>query len=164
MNAQQTDQIPVRRTGTSTSLAAILMMIGLLLSKMTGQLREILIAPVFGFGTISDAYIMGFQIPDLFYQLLVGGAIQGCNNSDTGRGHRETRSSQRLAQCKHLYQYYQRCSSARCSDRRTAGTGLIPLFYGNSDPGTIQLAIQVTRALVSASFIHDDGCTLHWNP
>ena len=56
--------------------ATIIMMIGLLLSKVSGHLREILIVPILGYGTISDAYIIGFQVPDLFYQLLVGGAIQ----------------------------------------------------------------------------------------
>lgn len=63
-------------SGQSLTFATALMMTGLLLSKFSGQLREILIAPVFGYGPISDAFIIGFQVPDLFYQLLVGGAIQ----------------------------------------------------------------------------------------
>ena len=52
------------------------MMIGLMLSKITGHLREILVVPILGYGVVSDAYVIGFQIPDLFYQLLIGGAIQ----------------------------------------------------------------------------------------
>ncbi len=65
-----------QRAVQSMSVATVLMMTGLLLSKLTGQLREILIVPVLGYGIISDAFIIGFQVPDLFYQLLVGGAIQ----------------------------------------------------------------------------------------
>ena len=42
---------------------------------MTGRARDILIAPTFGFGANTDAYFIGFQIPDLFYQLLVGGTF-----------------------------------------------------------------------------------------
>ena len=57
------------------NLATLIMMLGLLLSKLSGHLREILIVPVLGYGVISDAFIIGFQIPDLFYQLLIGGSI-----------------------------------------------------------------------------------------
>lgn len=55
--------------------ATVITMIGLLLAKMTGFLREMLIVPKFGYGILSDAYINAFQIPDLFYELLVGGAV-----------------------------------------------------------------------------------------
>ncbi len=67
---------PAVRKAHNLTLATVIMMIGLLLSKVSGHLREILIAPVLGYGVVSDAYIIGFQIPDLFYQLLIGGAIQ----------------------------------------------------------------------------------------
>lgn len=56
-------------------IATIIMMAGLMLSKISGHLREILIVPILGYGVNSDAFIIGFQVPDLFYQLLVGGAI-----------------------------------------------------------------------------------------
>jgi putative peptidoglycan lipid II flippase len=57
------------------NLATLIMMLGLLLSKLSGHFREILIVPVLGYGVVSDAFIIGFQIPDLFYQLLIGGSI-----------------------------------------------------------------------------------------
>ena len=72
------------RRATSMSLAALLMMAGLLVSKITGQLREILVPYEFGgIGIGAEAYNLSFQIPDLFYQLLVGGAIQ----AEIGRAH-----------------------------------------------------------------------------
>lgn len=55
--------------------AAIISMSGLLLTKITGFLREILIVPKLGYGAISDGYVLGFSIPDLFYEMLIGGAI-----------------------------------------------------------------------------------------
>lgn len=61
----------------SMALATFLMIIGLTLSKGTGFLREIFIGIQFGFKNNQvDAFILGFQIPDLFFQLLVGGSIQ----------------------------------------------------------------------------------------
>ena len=59
------------------ALATFLMIIGLTLSKGTGFLREIFIGIKFGFQNVqADAFYLGFQIPDLFFQLLVGGSIQ----------------------------------------------------------------------------------------
>lgn len=75
MNRTEKPDIPATRS-SSLALSTLLMMIGLTLSKVTGQLREILIPPILGYGDVSDAFIIGFQIPDLFYQLLIGGAIQ----------------------------------------------------------------------------------------
>lgn len=55
--------------------AALISMSGLLLTKVTGFLREILIVPKLGYGAVSDGYVLGFSIPDLFYEMLIGGAI-----------------------------------------------------------------------------------------
>jgi len=66
-----------KKSVTSMALATFLMIIGLTLSKGTGFLREIFVGLKFGYNTIqADAFYLGFQIPDLFYQLLVGGSIQ----------------------------------------------------------------------------------------
>ncbi|HZK29404.1 MAG TPA: murein biosynthesis integral membrane protein MurJ [Clostridia bacterium] len=59
----------------STSGATALLIFSLATAKLTGFAREILIAPTFGYGVNTDAYFIGFQIPDLFYQLLVGGTF-----------------------------------------------------------------------------------------
>lgn len=55
--------------------ATLISMIGMLLAKLTGFARELLIVPKFGYGLFSDAYINAFQIPDLIYELLIGGAV-----------------------------------------------------------------------------------------
>jgi putative peptidoglycan lipid II flippase len=60
----------------SAGKATLIVMFALILSKVTGQVREMLIPGQIGFGMLSDAYILGFMVPDLVYQLLVGGSIQ----------------------------------------------------------------------------------------
>jgi len=66
-----------KKSVTSMALATFLMIIGLTLSKGTGFLREIFIGIQFGFKNVQvEAFYLGFQIPDLFFQLLVGGSIQ----------------------------------------------------------------------------------------
>ncbi len=60
----------------SIALATLLMTIGLALSKSTGFLRDVFVIERFTPGVLSDAFYLGFQIPDLVFQLLVGGAIQ----------------------------------------------------------------------------------------
>lgn len=53
----------------------VLYMFASLLTKLLGFGREIFITQRFGYGAISDGYILGFSVPDLVYSLLVGGAI-----------------------------------------------------------------------------------------
>lgn len=60
----------------SAGKATLIVMFALILSKLTGQVREMLIPGQIGFGMLSDAYILGFLVPDLIYQLLIGGSIQ----------------------------------------------------------------------------------------
>lgn len=79
-HSQSHDQLQEKPAPTATSqgimFSTILMMIGLTLGKLTSQFREVLYMPVFEERGLADAFILGFQVPDLFYQLLVGGAIQ----------------------------------------------------------------------------------------
>lgn len=68
---------PRKSRTASIALATFLMIIGLTLSKGTGFLREIFIGIKFGYLNVqAEAFYLGFQIPDLFFQLLVGGSIQ----------------------------------------------------------------------------------------
>src|SRR5215467_5533632 len=46
-----------------------------LLSRVLGFLRDMLIAAVLGAGTLSDAYFIALQIPNLFRRLLAEGAL-----------------------------------------------------------------------------------------
>ena len=50
-------------------------MIATVLTKIIGFFREIAITYKFGYGPVSDGYILGFSVPDLVYSILIGGAI-----------------------------------------------------------------------------------------
>lgn len=76
----------------------ILTMVALILSKLTGQLRDILSVNLFGHGTLTDAYTQGFLIPDFVYELLIGGSISAAliptlsGSLASGRGRQGWRS------------------------------------------------------------------------
>lgn len=53
----------------------VLYMLANVLTKLLGFGREIFITSRFGYGPVSDGYILGFAVPDLVYRLLVGGAV-----------------------------------------------------------------------------------------
>lgn len=55
--------------------SASIVMFAIFLSRVLGFVRERAIASVFGRGLAADAFFAAFGIPDLMYQLLVGGVI-----------------------------------------------------------------------------------------
>lgn len=61
--------------GSNMRRATLIAMIGMVMAKLTGFLRELLIVPKFGYGLFSDAYINAFMIPDMLYELLIGGVV-----------------------------------------------------------------------------------------
>lgn len=54
---------------------ALVVMTGFLLSRILGWLRTIVIAAHFGAGPDYDAYVAAIALPDLVFQVLVGGAV-----------------------------------------------------------------------------------------
>jgi len=56
-------------------IAALIMTGGVLLSRLTGHLREVLIVALHGAGRTTDVYYAAFTIPDLLNYLLAGGAL-----------------------------------------------------------------------------------------
>ena len=55
--------------------AALIMMIFFVLSRVTGLLREVIVAAQFGASAELDAYLAAFRVPDLLFQLVAGGAL-----------------------------------------------------------------------------------------
>lgn len=55
--------------------AALIVMLSTIISRITGYLREMLIPTKLGVGTVADAYNVAFLVPDLMYNLILGGAI-----------------------------------------------------------------------------------------
>lgn len=62
-------------TGKRVARAAILLMVTVILSRILGYGREVVMYTIFGQNYLTDAYRAAFSIPDFLYMLLVGGAL-----------------------------------------------------------------------------------------
>ncbi|NLV47757.1 MAG: murein biosynthesis integral membrane protein MurJ [Clostridiaceae bacterium] len=144
---------PDEKKRMTRSTATVLMMIGLLLSKLTGQLREILIVPIFGgLGVESDAFIIGFQIPDLFYQLLVGGAIQAAITPTLARAIERKREKAGWRSISIFINTAAVVMVLAVVLGELLAPLLIKTYNVGKNPQTIALAIRVTRALFPQVF------------
>src|SRR5437868_13683689 len=54
---------------------ALVVMTGFLLSRLLGAVRNVVIAAHFGAGPEYGAYVAAIALPDLVFQVLVGGAV-----------------------------------------------------------------------------------------
>ncbi len=137
----------------SRSTATLLMMIGLLLSKITGQLREILIVPVFGgVGIETDAFNIGFQIPDLFYQLLVGGAIQAAITPTLAAALEKHQEKRGWRSVSILINFAALVMIAAVLIGVATAPWLVGAYNQGKDPAVVDLAVRVTRALFPQVF------------
>ena len=59
----------------SFALSTIIVCLGLIITKGSGLIRDVIVSWKFTEPALRDAYMLPFNIPDLFYNLLVGGAI-----------------------------------------------------------------------------------------
>lgn len=71
MPAARTNRRPKTSTGSATALVAA----GTLASRLTGFLRVLVVGYVLGVGTLSDAYNYANGIPNIVYDLLLGGIL-----------------------------------------------------------------------------------------
>lgn len=65
----------LNKTTNSASSAALLLGVFSLISRLSGLVRTAILAPIFGATILLDIYNAAFRIPDLVYNLLLGGAI-----------------------------------------------------------------------------------------
>lgn len=65
-----------KKTTMSMALSTFLVMVGLVFSKCSGALRDIFVVHFFTDPVYRDSFNLAFTIPDLFYNLLIGGSIQ----------------------------------------------------------------------------------------
>lgn len=59
----------------STAMSALIIMLSMVVSRILGFVRDMIISYQFGQGVYTDAYTLAFSIPDFIYMLLVGGAF-----------------------------------------------------------------------------------------
>lgn len=60
---------------TRLSVAAAIVMSSIIVSRITGFFREMLVPNAFGLQEVADAYTLAFKVTGLMYDMLVGGAI-----------------------------------------------------------------------------------------
>lgn len=75
MNTDEKNIIATNEQNRGIAKAAGILMLAMLLSRVLGFVREQAMTTQFGRTYITDAYIAAFSIPDLLYNLLVGGAL-----------------------------------------------------------------------------------------
>ena len=73
--ANKTAKSPVKKKGMSFALSAFIVGLGAIIVKASGLIRDIVVSSRFSDNFFRDGYRLAFNIPDLFYNLLVGGAI-----------------------------------------------------------------------------------------
>lgn len=71
-----TEKQVTNKTARSMTVATILVMVGLVFSKCSGFLRDIFVGIKFSDSIFRDSFTLAFTIPDLVYNLLIGGSIQ----------------------------------------------------------------------------------------
>lgn len=64
-----------KASGQRVAKAAGIIMVAFFVSRVVGFVREQVMTTQFGKGYITDAYIAAFTIPDMLYNLLLGGAL-----------------------------------------------------------------------------------------
>lgn len=137
-----------RQRRLSMTSSAMLMMFALVCSKLLGQLREILLLYRVGQGTpVSDGFILGFQIPDLLYELLIGGAIQAAI-TPTLAGAIEKRTQRSGWRAVSIFLNVAALTMlVLILVGQVAAPILIPALYSSRSPETVAVAISVSRTL-----------------
>ncbi len=64
-----------RRRGSSLGRASSLMAVASLVSRFTGFLRQLALVSVLGLGVVNDSYTVANTLPNIVYELLLGGVL-----------------------------------------------------------------------------------------
>lgn len=138
------------KAGSSRVIARATMasMLGLMLAKITGFLREILIIPKLGYGVYSDAYNVGFLIPDLLYELLLGGAVAAAIMPTLSSGIERDRQRQAWDAVNIFISIFISAVVVVMGMTALLMPVLIKLMNPNKDPQVIAAAIPVSRVLL----------------
>lgn len=137
---------------SSIARSTAIVMIALILSKITGQLREMLIPGKIGFGMLSDAFILGFMVPDLIYQLLVGGSIQAALTPALSGAIRNGQERKIWRSISVFINVTSILMLAAVLVGEILIPYMLPLFSGDKSAQTVDLAISVSRVLFPQVF------------
>ena len=131
----------------SPARATALLMFSLATAKLTGFAREVLIAPTFGYGINTDAYFIGFQIPDLFYQLLVGGTFAAAVTPAVSSALARDEEKKLWRSLSTLINVFLIAFLLAIAIGEIFAGPMIRAYNPNKDPAIIERAVLVARAL-----------------
>ncbi|MDO5734081.1 MAG: murein biosynthesis integral membrane protein MurJ [Eubacteriales bacterium] len=140
--------------------ATIITIFAMFLVKLTGFLREILIVPKFGYGLLSDAYIFSFQLPDLMFELLIGGAVAAVMTPTLAHGIERKREKQTWYSINTFSTFFLTIMAVVLLLTYILAPYLIPALMGKASDGAmpeladkLDLVIPVTRILLLQTFV-----------
>ena len=61
--------------GSGLARSSALISVGVLLSRLTGLVRTVILIDVLGAGALADVYTFANNVPNLVYELLAGGVL-----------------------------------------------------------------------------------------
>ena len=69
------ESAPQKIKGDSVAHSAVVVMLAMIVSRVLGYIRDVIIYAQIGQNHFTDAYNAAFKIPDCIYMILVGGAL-----------------------------------------------------------------------------------------
>jgi len=122
-----------------------------LLSRLSGMVRETVMAHLFGAGRVADAFSLGFRIPNLARDLFAEGALSSAfvptfSQYLSGKGRKEAAVLSNLVGTAVILIVGILCALGAAF--APALVGLLAPGWETADPGKFQLAISMTRLMV----------------
>jgi putative peptidoglycan lipid II flippase len=74
-DANPLSALPARTTAATLARAGLIVSGAVLIARLLGYVRVLIIGTTFGAGTELDAFFAAFRVPDLIYQLVAAGAV-----------------------------------------------------------------------------------------
>ncbi|NLC26473.1 MAG: murein biosynthesis integral membrane protein MurJ, partial [Fastidiosipila sp.] len=136
----------------SVAHSTFIVVLALTLSKITGFVREIVIAPTLGYGVNTDAYFIGFQIPDLIYQLMIGGAIGAALTPFMSSGLEKNQEKRVWRSVSIFMNVFLLATAIAILIGILFAPSLITFYNADKDPEVISRAIEVSRTLFPQIF------------
>lgn len=136
----------------SVAHSTFIVVLALTLSKITGFVREIVIAPTLGYGVNTDAYFIGFQIPDLIYQLMIGGAIGAALTPFMSSGLEKNQEKRVWRSVSIFMNVFLLATAIAILIGILFAPSLITFYNADKDPEVINRAIEVSRTLFPQIF------------
>src|SRR5215470_6243015 len=143
------ERVEVKERHESVVRSAGVVSIAVLMSRVTGLVRESVMARLFGAGLIYDAFMLGFRIPNLTRDLFAEGALSSAF-VPTFTEYLTTRSKQEAARLANLVATALIVIvGAICASGTIFAPALVHLFAPGyaTVPGKFELAVTMTRIM-----------------